>query len=53
MSSFFPRHSVEWRLEEPQAFRRLSLSLVEMALLAGVILLLLRALNFGDGLTGT
>jgi hypothetical protein len=51
MSSFFPRHSVEWRLEEPQAFRRLSLSLVEMALLTGVVLRLLRALTFGAGRT--
>ena len=46
MSSFFPRHSVEWRLEEPPAFRRLSLSLFEMALLAGVVLRVLRALTF-------
>lgn len=46
MSSFFPRHSVEWRLEEPPAFRRLSLSLIEMALLAGIVLRLLRALTF-------
>jgi hypothetical protein len=51
MSSFFPRHTVEWRLEEPQAFRRLSLSLVEMALLAGIVLRLLRALAFGAGRT--
>ena len=49
MSSFFPRHSVEWRLEEPPAFRRLSLSLVEMALLAGIVLRLLRALTFMHG----
>lgn len=49
MSSFFPQHSVEWRLEEPRAFRRLSLSLVEMALLTGVVLRLLRALTFGAG----
>ena len=46
MSSFFPRHTVEWKLEEPPAFRRLSLSLVEMALLTGVVLRLLRALTF-------
>jgi len=46
MSTFFPRHSVEWRLEEPAAFRRLSISLVEMALLAGIALRLLRALTF-------
>ena len=49
MSSFFPRHTVEWRLEEPPAFRRLSLSLAEMALLTGIVLRLLRALTFGYG----
>jgi hypothetical protein len=46
MSTFFPRHSVEFRLEEPPAFRRLSMSLFEMALLAGVALRVLRALTF-------
>lgn len=49
MSSFFPRHTVEWRLEEPPAFRRLSLSLAEMALIAGIVLRLLRALTFTHG----
>jgi hypothetical protein len=49
MSTFFPRHSVEWRLEEPQSFRRLSLSLVEMALLTGIVLRLLRAITFTHG----
>ena len=44
MPSFFPRHTVEWRLEEPAAFRRLSLSLVEMAVLTGVTLRLYRAI---------
>ena len=46
MSSFFPRHSVEFRLEEPAAFRRLSMSLFEMALLTGIVLRVLRALTF-------
>ena len=46
MSAFFPRHSVEFRLEEPAAFRRLSMSLFEMALLTGVALRVLRALTF-------
>jgi hypothetical protein len=46
MSSFFPRQTVEWRLEEPPAFRKLSLSLVEMALLAGIVLRVFRALTF-------
>lgn len=49
MPSFFPRQTIEWRMEEPPAFRRLSLSLVEMALLTGVVLRLLRALAFTHG----
>jgi hypothetical protein len=49
MSTFFPRQSVEWRLEEPPAFRRLSLSLFAMALLAGVLLRVLRAVTFTHG----
>lgn len=49
MSSFFPRNTVEWRLEEPPAFRRLSLSLAEMALLTGIVLRVLRALAFTHG----
>lgn len=44
MPDFFPRHSVAWKLEEPAAFRRLSLSLVEMAAITGVVLRLLRPL---------
>lgn len=49
MSSFFPRHTVELKLEEPPAFRRLSLSLAEMALITGIVLRLLRALTFTHG----
>ena len=49
MPTFFPQDPVEWRLEEPRAFRRLSLSLIEMALLTGVVLRLLRALTFTHG----
>ena len=49
MATFFPQHTVEWRLEEPRAFRRLSLSLIEMALLTGIALRLLRALTFTHG----
>jgi hypothetical protein len=49
MASFFPRHTNEWRIEEPPAFRRLSLSLAEMALLTGVVLRLLRAFAFTHG----
>ena len=36
-------------MEEPPAFRRLSLSLIEMAVLTGVVLRLLRALAFTHG----
>ena len=49
MSSFFPRQTVEWHVEEPAAFRRLSLSLVEMALATGIVLRLLRAFAFTHG----
>ena len=49
MPSFFPRHKIEWHVEEPAAFRRLSLSLVEMALLTGVALRAMRALAFTHG----
>ena len=49
MPSFFPRNTIEWRMEEPLAFRRLSLALVEMALITGVVLRLLRALAFTHG----
>jgi hypothetical protein len=44
MPSLFPRQTVEWKLEEPASFRRLTLSLVETALLTGVVLRLLRVL---------
>jgi hypothetical protein len=44
MTSFFPRHTVTWKIEEPPAFRRLSLSLIEMAAITGVLLRLYRAL---------
>jgi hypothetical protein len=49
MPTLFPRHTVDWHLEEPAAFRRLSLSLVEMALVTGVVLRLLRAFAFTHG----
>jgi hypothetical protein len=49
MPALFPRHTVDWHLEEPAAFRRLSLSLVEMALLTGIVLRLLRAFAFTHG----
>lgn len=44
MPTLFPRQTVEWKLEEPAAFRRLTLSLVGMAIVTGVTIRLLRAL---------
>jgi hypothetical protein len=50
MPSYFPRQTIDWHgLEEPPAFRRLSLSLVEMALITGVVLRILRAVTFMAG----
>jgi hypothetical protein len=49
MPTAFPRHTIEWHLEEPAAFRRLSLSIVEMGLLTGIVLRLLRAFAFTHG----
>lgn len=49
MPTFFPRQTIEWRVEESPAFRRLSLSLVEMALITGIVLRLLRAFAFTHG----
>ncbi len=49
MSSFFPKETVHWHIEEPTAIRRFSISLWEMALMTGVVLRLYRAvvLNYG------
>jgi hypothetical protein len=44
MTKYFPKHSVQWHFEEPTVLRRFSLSLVEMALLTGVLMRLYRAL---------
>ena len=51
MASFFPRNTHELHLlvEEPKAFRRLSFSLVEMALLTGVVLRLFRSVALTHG----
>lgn len=44
MSSFFPKHTVQWHFEEPTVLRRFSLNIVEMAALTGVALRLYRAI---------
>lgn len=43
MSRFFPRTTVAWKLEEPSALRKLTLSIVEMAVLTGIVVRLLLA----------
>jgi hypothetical protein len=50
--SFFPRQTVEWHLQEPRAFRRLSLSIVEMAIVTGVLLHVYRAYVLTHGANG-
>jgi hypothetical protein len=37
MADFFPRHTVEWRLEELPLLRRIALSLGAIAVLTGVL----------------
>jgi hypothetical protein len=50
--SFFPRQTVEWHIQEPKVFRRFSLSLVEMALVTGVLLRVYRSFVLTRGATG-
>jgi hypothetical protein len=42
MPTFFPRTTTEFHLEEPKAFRKFSSSLVEMAIVTGILLRLYR-----------
>jgi hypothetical protein len=49
MPSFFPRHTVELRIEEPKAFRKLSFSLVEMAIVTGVVWRIYRVVALTHG----
>ena len=50
MSTFFPKQTVQWHFEEPTVLRRFSLSLIEMAVLTGIVLRLYRAvvINYGS-----
>lgn len=49
MPTFFPRHTAELHIEEPKAFRKLSYSLVEMAIVTGVIWRIYRVLALTHG----
>lgn len=42
MARYFPRERVEWHLEEPRVLRKLTLSLPAMAVIAGVLVRLIR-----------
>jgi hypothetical protein len=43
LSRYFPRHTIDMQAIEPPGFRRLTLSLVEMAVITGVTVRLFRA----------
>ena len=51
MNNWFPRHTADWRIEEPAALRKLTMSLAEMTIITGVSIRLLRsiALTYGGG----
>lgn len=51
MPAFFPKHTIEWNIEEPAAFRRITISLVEVALLTGVVARLARSLLLSNQTT--
>jgi hypothetical protein len=50
MTPYFPRQTVEWpKFEEPKAFQRFTRSLIEMAVITGVLFRLYRALAMTTG----
>ena len=49
MSAYFPKHTSAMRIEEPKTFRRFSLSLVEMALVTGVLVRVYRSFVLTHG----
>ena len=51
MAGFFPTTTGAWKLEGPPAFRRLSMSLIEMAVMTGVVMHLYRAVALTNGPT--
>jgi hypothetical protein len=53
MAPYFPRHTADWKIQEPPALRRFSMSIVEMAIVTGVLLRLYRALALTTGPTGS
>jgi hypothetical protein len=53
MPGFFPTTTGAWKLEEPPAFRRLSMSVIEMAAMTGVVMRLYGAVALTNGPTGS
>jgi hypothetical protein len=53
MTPYFPRTTVEFRIEEPPAFRKFTMSIAEMAIVTGVLFRLYRALAMTVGPTQT
>lgn len=49
MSNYFPQNTSTMRTEQPTVFRRLSLSLVEMALITGLLVRVYRSLVLTHG----
>lgn len=49
MADFFPRQTIDWRLREPHAVRRLALSLPAMAILTGILMRAYRWLVLSHG----
>jgi hypothetical protein len=49
MSALFPNTTASWKTEKPDAFRRLSLSLPQMALVTGIVLRLWRSYTLTHG----
>ena len=53
MAEYFPRKTVAWtQVEEPAPFRRITISILEMALLTGIVMRLFRAVALTHGTTG-
>jgi hypothetical protein len=49
MGSFFPRQTIQWKVQEPDTFRKLTLSIVEMAVITGIAVRLLRSIWMSHG----
>ena len=52
MPSFFPTDTVQWKVEESPAFRRVTISIWETAIVTGIVMRLLRSLLFSRPASG-